>query len=42
MKQSIHIGFEPCEATAFVVARRSTCRQLTLPIPTSGLVLADL
>jgi hypothetical protein len=42
MKQSIHIGFDPREAHAFAVARRSTRRQLTLPIPTSGLVLADL
>ncbi|MBB4520485.1 UNVERIFIED_ORG: hypothetical protein M2435_001265 [Rhizobium sophorae] len=42
MKQSIHIGFDPREANGFAVTRRSTRRQLTLPIPTSGLVLADL
>jgi len=42
MKQSIHIGFDPREANAYAVARRSTRRQLTLPISTTGLVLADL
>ncbi|MEJ6845094.1 hypothetical protein V3589_02575 [Sinorhizobium fredii] len=42
MKRSIHIGFDPREVDAFAVARRSIERRLTVPIPVSGLVLADL
>lgn len=39
---SIHIGWDPREAAAFAVARHSTIRQLTQPIPVFGLVLDDL
>jgi hypothetical protein len=40
--QSIWIGFDPREADAFAVARNSTLRRLTAPIPVHGLMLADL
>lgn len=40
--QSIWIGFDPREADAFAVARNSTVRRLTAPIPVHGLMLADL
>jgi hypothetical protein len=42
MKHSIWIGWEPREAAAFAVARRSIRRHLSRPIPDHGLVLSDL
>lgn len=42
MNDSIWIGYEPREADAFAVARYSTRRNLTQPIPIRGIVLSDL
>jgi lipopolysaccharide biosynthesis glycosyltransferase len=39
---SIYIGFDPREASAFAVARSSLKRHITQPIPVYGLVLDDL
>jgi hypothetical protein len=39
---SIWIGFDPREADAFAVARNSTLRRMTAPIPVHGLMLADM
>lgn len=42
MDRSIWIGFDPREAAAFAVARRSIKRWLSQPIPVHGVVLDDL
>jgi len=42
MKHSIWIGYDPREANAFALARYSTKKHLTQPIPVHGLVLSDL
>lgn len=42
MDNSIWIGFDPREAAAFAVARRSATRFLTQRIPVCGLVLDEL
>jgi hypothetical protein len=40
--RSIYLGFDPREADAFAVARRSIERRLTYPIPIRGVVLDTL
>ncbi len=42
MKQSIFIGFDKREAAAFAVAKHSTVRRLTAPIPVRGIVLDEI
>lgn len=42
MNRSIWIGFDPREAAAFAVARFSTTKRLTQPVPVRGVVLSDL
>ena len=41
-KQSIWIGFDPREATAFAVARHSILSKLKVPIPVRGLILSQV
>lgn len=42
MSRSVYIGFDPREAAAFAVARRTVTRTMNRPVPVRGIVLDEM